>query len=402
MKRVERKQYLDKLKAFKDHEIIKVVTGIRRSGKSTLLMQFQEYLHSIGIEDKQIVSINFEDFDFIDITDSRKLYEYIKPLLIEGKPMYLFFDEIQHVSDFQRLIDSLYIKPNIDIYITGSNAQILSGELATLLSGRYVEISILPLSFKEYMEALEASIDGRDRYFAQYRQNGGFPYVTRFGNDRQSIHDYISGIFDTVILKDIVARRGFTDVMMLQSVIRFVYDNIGNILSTKKIADTMTSDGRKIDVKTVERYLQALLDCFVVYKAKRYDIKGKQFLRTLDKYYAVDLGIRNFLFGSRHRDMGHELENIVYLELVRRGYDVYIGKYDTLEVDFVAISDMGPIYFQVSETVREKSTLARELSPLKHIDDSYTKILLTMDIDPPIDHNGIRQINVVDWLLGDI
>ncbi len=401
MKNIKRVQYLNKLKAFKDHELIKVVTGIRRSGKSTLLMQFQEYLRTIGVEDDQIVSINFEDFDFIDITDSRKLYEYIKPLLIEGKPMYLFFDEIQHVNDFQRIIDSLYIKPNIDIYITGSNAQLLSGELATLLSGRYVEISILPLSFKEYWEANGESFDGRDRCFAQYRQNGGFPYVTRFGNDQQSIHDYISGIFDTVILKDIVTRRSFTDVMMLQSVIRFVYDNIGNILSTKKIADTMTSDGRKIDVKTVERYLQSLLDCFVVYRAKRYDIKGKQFLRTLDKYYAVDMGIRSFLFGNRHRDIGHELENIVYLELVRRGHNVYIGKYDNLEVDFVTNADNGVVYYQVSETVRGESTLARELAPLKSINDSYPKILLTMDINPPIDHNGIRQINVVDWLLGD-
>lgn len=398
MKSVLRNQYLDKLKSFKDHEIIKVVTGIRRSGKSTLLMQFQDYLRSVGVGEEQIVSINFEDFEFIDIDDSRKLYQHIKPLLLNDRPMYLFFDEIQHVSDFPQLIDSLYIKPNIDIYITGSNAQMLSVELATLLSGRYIEISILPLSFKEYCEACGTTVDGRDRCFAQYRQSGGFPYVTRLLDDWQSVRDYMSGIFDTVVLKDIVARRGFTDVMMLQSVIRFVYDNIGNILSTKKIADTMTSDGRKIDVKTVERYIQSLIDCFVVYKAKRYDIKGKQYLRTLDKYYAVDIGIRSFLFGSRQRDAGHELENIVYLELLRRGYDVYVGKYDSLEVDFVAMSDMGPVYYQVSETVRDETTLKRELSPLKLISDSYPKILLTMDINPPVDYDGIRQLNVVDWL----
>lgn len=398
MKKVIRSQYLDKLKTFKDHEIIKVVTGIRRSGKSTLLMQFQEYLRSTGVRDEQIVSINFEDFEYIDITDSRKLYECIKPLLKNDVQMYLFFDEIQHVSDFPKLIDSLYIKPNIDIYITGSNASMLSSELATLLSGRYVEISILPLSFKEYCEACETTAEGRDRCFAQYRQSGGFPYVTRLLDDSQSVRDYMAGIFDTVVLKDIVARRGFTDVMMLQSVIRFVYDNVGNVLSTKKIADTMTSDGRKIDVKTVERYIQSLIECYVVYKAKRYDIKGKQYLRTLDKYYAVDIGIRSFLFGNRNRDTGHELENIVYLELLRRGYDVYVGKYDSLEIDFVAISESGPVYYQVSESVRDEGTLKRELAPLKMIGDSYSKILLTMDINPPIDYNGIRQLNVVDWL----
>lgn len=400
MQLIKRKEYLKQLINWRDKKVIKVITGVRRCGKSTLMDLYKSCLLEQGVANEQIISINFEDYDYIDLLEPRNFYAYVKErILSDGRMTYCFFDEIQNVKDFERVVDSLYIKPNVDIYITGSNAYMLSSELATLLSGRYVEIKMLPLSFKEYVEA---SGDERElaRKYRNYIEISSFPYVLDMKQDARVIREYLNGIYNTIVVKDITQRNKFPDTMMLESVLRFAYDNIGNILSTKKIADTMTSDGRKIDTKTVEKYLNALMESYMLYQCKRYNIKGKQYLKTLDKYYAVDMGMRKVLLGSKAMDAGHILENIVYLELLRRGYDVYIGKVDDLEVDFVAMDDKGMTYYQVSATVRDEKTLKRELASLQSINDHYPKILLTLDDDPEMEYAGIRKINAVDWLLG--
>lgn len=400
MQLIKRKEYLKQLINWRDKKVIKVITGVRRCGKSTLMDLYKSCLLEQGVANEQIISINFEDYDYIDLLEPRNFYAYVKErILSDGRMTYCFFDEIQNVKDFERVVDSLYIKPNVDIYITGSNAYMLSSELATLLSGRYVEIKMLPLSFKEYVEA---SGDERElaRKYRSYIETSSFPYVLDMKQDARVIREYLNGIYNTIVVKDITQRNKFPDTMMLESVLRFAYDNIGNILSTKKIADTMTSDGRKIDTKTVEKYLNALMESYMLYQCKRYNIKGKQYLKTLDKYYAVDMGMRKVLLGSKAMDAGHILENIVYLELLRRGYDVYIGKVDDLEVDFVAMDDKGMTYYQVSATVRDEKTLKRELVSLQSINDHYPKILLTLDDDPEMEYAGIRKINAVDWLLG--
>ena len=400
MQLIKRKEYLKQLINWRDKKVIKVITGVRRCGKSTLMDLYKSCLLEQGVANEQIISINFEDYDYIDLLEPRNFYAYVKErILSDGRMTYCFFDEIQNVKDFERVVDSLYIKPNVDIYITGSNAYMLSSELATLLSGRYVEIKMLPLSFKEYVEA---SGDERElaRKYRSYIETSSFPYVLDMKQDARVIREYLNGIYNTIVVKDITQRNKFPDTMMLESVLRFAYDNIGNILSTKKIADTMTSDGRKIDTKTVEKYLNALMESYMLYQCKRYNIKGKQYLKTLDKYYAVDMGMRKVLLGSKAMDAGHILENIVYLELLRRGYDVYIGKVDDLEVDFVAMDDKGMTYYQVSATVRDEKTLKRELASLQSINDHYPKILLTLDEDPEMIYDGIRQVNALDWLLG--
>ena len=400
MELIKREEYLQQLINWRDKKVIKVITGVRRCGKSTLMDLYKSYLRQQGVADEQIISINFEDYDYIDLLEPRNFYAYVKErILSDGRMTYFFFDEIQNVKDFERVVDSLYIKPNVDIYITGSNAYMLSSELATLLSGRYIEIKMLPLSFKEYVEA---SGDEHElpRKYRNYIETSSFPYVLDMKQDARVIREYLNGIYNTIVVKDITQRNKFPDTMMLESVLRFAYDNIGNILSTKKIADTMTSDGRKIDTKTVEKYLNALMESYMLYQCKRYNIKGRQYLKTLDKYYAVDMGMRKVLLGSKAMDAGHILENIVYLELLRRGYDVYIGKVDDLEVDFVAMDDKGMTYYQVSATVRDEKTLKRELDSLQSINDHYPKILLTLDDDPEMEYAGIRKINALDWLLG--
>ena len=396
---LQRKEYLDKLIAFKDKQLIKVVTGIRRCGKSTLLEIYQNWLLEQGTEEEQIISINFEDIDFEELADYRKLYANLKERLVPGKMTYIFLDEIQHVEDFPKVVDSLYIKKNVDIYITGSNAYMLSSEIATLISGRYVQIEMLPLSFKEYMESTGSMTDRGVKY-TEYLENSSFPYTLELKGQPDEIRDYLEGLYNTIVVKDIVSRKRITDTMMLKSVLRFVFDNIGNPLSSKKIADTMTSDGRKIDTKTVEKYLEALTESYIIYQAKRYNIKGKQYLKTLEKYYVVDIGLRYMLLGSRQMDAGHILENVVYLELLRRGYDVYVGKIDSFEVDFVAQNSKGIRYYQVALSVRDEKTLERELRPLMVIRDHYPKMILTLDDDPEVQYDGIRRINARDWLLG--
>ena len=394
---IQRSRYLKKLIALKDKQVIKVVTGIRRCGKSTLLEQFQSYLKEQGVCEEQIIALNFEDMDNSALTDPKTLHEFIKSRLSD-KMTYVFLDEVHNIDDFPRVVDSLFIRKNIDIYITGSNSYMLSSEIATLIAGRYIQIEMLPFSFKEYVQNEENSFDISKKY-SEYIENSSFPYTLVLKNQSDEIRDYLEGLFNTIVIKDIVNRKKITDILMLKSVLRFVFDNIGSPLSSKKIADTMTSDGRKIDAKTVDKYLEVLAESYIIYQAKRYNVKGKQYLKTLDKYYVVDVGLRFMLLGSKKTDLGHILENIVYLELLRRGYDVYVGKVDEYEVDFVANNVQGTTYFQVALTVREETTLQRELRPLFAIKDHYPKILLTMDDDPEIHHNGIRQLNVKDWLL---
>lgn len=398
MKRIERKEYLDKLVRYKDKQVIKVITGIRRCGKSTIMEIYRDWLMEHGIEEKQIVYINFEDFDFFELRDPMRLFEYMKSKILKDKNMYVFFDEIQHVENFPDVVNSINLRPNVDMYITGSNAYMLSNEIATLLSGRYIEIPMLPLSFKEYAKATNG-LANLQKTYNEYIVRSSFPYTLDF--DTQSeISDYLNSVYNTIVVKDIMSRKRLQDPMMLESVIRFTADNIGNILSTKRIADLMTAEGRKIDQKTVERYLFALCETFFVYEVKRYNIKGKQLLKTLGKYYLVDIGMRRMLLGSRSFDAGRILENIVYLELMRRQKKVYIGKSDNLEVDFVTIDENNTTYYQVAATVRDETTLKRELKSLQLIDDQYPKYILTLDDDPTADYNGIKRINVLKWLVG--
>lgn len=396
---IQRTEYLKKLIAFKDKHLIKVVTGIRRCGKSTLLEIYQKWLREQGVNDSQIISINFEDIDYEELTDYKRLYTYIKERLTEGSMTYIFLDEVQNVDNFAKVADSLYIKENVDLYITGSNAYMLSSEIATHISGRYVQIEMLPFSFKEYMEST-GDMSERDIKYTEYLQNSSFPYTLELKGQADEIRDYLEALYNTIVVKDIIARKRISDPMMLKSVLRFIFDNIGNPLSSKKIADTMTSAGRKVDSRTIEKYLDALTESYVIYQAKRYNIKGKQYLKTHEKYYVVDIGMRFMLLGSKNIDAGHILENVVYLELLRRGYDVYVGKLDEFEVDFVAQNSKGITYFQVALSVRDEKTLQRELRPLQMIKDHYPKALLTMDEDPETHYDGIRRINARDWLLG--
>ncbi len=398
MKRIERCTYLNKLIAFRDKKLIKVITGIRRCGKSTIMEIYRDWLQGQGVTSCQIIYLNFEDYDFYELRNPKNLYAYIKPLIQEDKMTYIFFDEIQHVADFPDIINSLNLKPTVDLYITGSNAYMLSSEIATLLSGRYVEIAMLPLSFREYVEGIGGS-DNLQKTYTDYITRSSFPYTLELESPAE-ISDYLNGIYNTIVVKDIMSRKKLPDVMMLESVIRFAADNIGNILSTKRIADIMTADGRKIDQKAVERYLSALTETFFVYGCKRYNIKGKQLLKTLGKYYLVDIGLRRMLLGSRSFDAGRILENIVYIELLHRQKKVYIGKMDSLEVDFVAMDENDITYYQVAATVRDENTLRRELASLQQINDQYPKYILTLDEDPPADYNGIKRINALQWLMG--
>lgn len=396
---LQRREYLNKLIALRDKQLIKIVTGIRRCGKSTLLELYQDWLKQQGVEERQIISVNFEDIDYEELTDYKKLYSYLKERLVPGKMTYIFLDEIQHVEDFPRVVDSLFIQKNVDLYITGSNAYMLSSEIATLISGRYVQIEMLPLSFREYMEST-GSMENRSIKYVEYLETSSFPYALELKGQPNELRDYLEGIYNTIVVKDIISRKKITDTMILKSILRFVFDNIGNPLSSKKIADTLTSGGRKIDAKTVEKYLEALSESYIIYQTKRYNIKGKQYLKTLEKYYVVDIGLRFMLLGSQQADAGHILENVVYLELLRRGYNVSVGKVDEYEVDFVAQNSRGTTYFQVALSVRNEQTLARELRPLMSIRDHYPKLILTLDDDPETQYDGIRRVNARDWLLG--
>ena len=396
---IERPTYLNKLKDFRDKDLIKVVTGIRRCGKSTLFDLFIDYLLKDGVQKEQIQHINFEDANYSKIKNNEDLFNLVNKNLIKDKMNYIFLFLFQNVKDFQKACDNLYVIKNVDLYITGSNAYLLSGELSTLLSGRYVEIKMLPLSFKEYISYL-GETDLQIKY-NNYITNGSFPYVLNLKNE-QDIKMYLDGIFNTIVVKDIATRNNIADISMLKDVIRFMFDNIGSLVSSTKIANTMTSAGRKITVPTVESYLNALVNSYVLYKATRYDIKGKQYLTSGSKYYLSDLGLRYYLLGAKDADLGHLLENVIYLELLRREYDVYVGKNDDQEADFVAMNSKTTEYYQVAYSAIEKETLERELKPLNDINDHNQKFLITMDFTPYANYNGIKKINALDWLLGKI
>ena len=410
MIRIDRKEYLDFLVKSKDRQIIKVVSGVRRCGKSTLFEIYKDFLLENGVAKNQIISINFEDMDYEELTDYKKLYEYIKSKMIGDKKNYIFLDEIQHVDKFEKVVDSLFIKENTDLYITGSNAYFMSSELATLLSGRYIELKMLPLSFKEYYQAkleYEKMEQKENRisktliqYYNEYIVNSSFPYTLQLDSDLKNIHEYLSGIYNSVLLKDIVARLKISDVMRLESVVKYIFDNIGNLTSLSKIANTLTSMGRKTDAKTIEKYIRGLTDSLLVHEVSRYNIKGKEFLSTLSKYYVTDLGLRQMILGNRNIDMGHILENVIYLELLRRKGNVYVGQFDKNEIDFVVINSNEIEYYQVALTVLDENTLKRELDAFKNIKDNYPKYLITLDdVMVNTDYDGIKVVNALEWLL---
>ena len=395
---IERPYYLEFLKKLKDKQIIKVVTGIRRCGKSTLFELYKNYLLGQGVSKDQIISLNFENPKDMIFNDWRELYDYIDGNLIRDKKNYIFLDEIQILDSFEKVVDGLFVNENVDLYITGSNSYMLSGELTTYLTGRYMQIHMLPLSFKEYLEYYGE--DNELKKYDSYVQNGGFPYLLNLGEDKELIRNYLDGIYNTVLMKDVVVRNNIKDVLMLDSVVKFIFDNIGQLVSTNKISNTLNSNNRRVSVNTVGSYLSSLIDSYIVYKISRYDIKGKEYLKTGDKYYVCDLGLRNYLLGGV-RDYGSILENIVFLELKRRGYEVYVGKYDDLEVDFVIKNNDGIKYIQVALSVRDEKILDRELAPLYSIKDNYPKYLMTLDYDT-VDYDGIRQISAIDFLLDKI
>ena len=404
---VQRKEYLDQLIGWKDEQLIKVVTGIRRCGKSTLLMQFQQWLKENGITEKQIVSINFEELEYEDLLDYKKLYQHLKEHLVSGKITYIFLDEIQKVPSFEKVVDSLYVKPNVDLYITGSNAYMLSGDLATLLTGRYVEIKMLPLSLREFlsMTGLEP-----EQGFPEYLRNGGMPYIAAMNRTNEKVSTYLEGIYNTVIVKDIEDRqarkesnpskRKITDITLLKTIAKYLASVVGNPVSVRSITDYLISNGRKISPNTVGDYVEALTESFIFYPAERFDIVGKQLLKANRKMYIVDLGLRNHILPRKNYDLGFSLENLVYFELLRRGYKVTIGKVGNTEVDFVAEKQGVYQYFQVTADITAKETFDREIRPLENIRDNYEKIILTMDRLTPGNYNGIQVRYLLDWLVG--
>lgn len=404
---VQRKEYLDQLINWRDEQVIKVVTGIRRCGKSTLLLQFQQWLKENGVTDEQIVSVNFEELEYEELLDYKKLYQYLKERLVSGKTTYIFLDEIQKVSSFEKVVDSLYVKPNVDLYITGSNAYMLSGDLATLLTGRYVEIKMLPLSFGEFlsMTGLEP-----EQGFPEYLRSGGMPYIATMNRTDEKVSTYLEGIYNTVIVKDIedrqarkesdLSKRKITDIALLKTIAKYLASVIGNPVSVRSITDYLISNGRKISPNTVNDYVEALTESFIFYPAERFDIVGKQLLKANRKMYIVDLGLRNHILPRRSYDLGFSLENMVYFELLRRGYKVTIGRVGNTEVDFVAEKQGAYEYFQVTADMTAKETFDREIRPLENIRDNYEKTILTMDRLTPGNYNGIQVRYLLDWLIG--
>lgn len=391
--------YLNKLIQFKDKPLIKVITGIRRCGKSTLLDLFEEYLLNNGIKKENIIHMNFEDLTYDEIKDYKDLNKYIKEKVLDNDKKYIILDEIQQVSNWEKAINSFLVTLNCDIYITGSNAYLLSSEISTLLSGRYVEIKMLPLSFKEYLDFNDYNTkENLEKHFNDYLLYGGLPIVS-YVHDKSAIRNILSGVFNTVIIKDVAKRNSIRDITLLENLIRYIAQNIGSPISSRNISNYLNSAGRKTSTETIDNYLKMLENAFIIYKANRFDIKGKMYLKTLEKYYVVDTGIRNELSSFKDGDYGHMLENLVYLELLRRGYDVSVGKIDNLEVDFIAQNYDEKIYYQVSASILDENTKKRELNPFDHIPDHYEKVILTMDRTPIKDFNGIKNINIIDFLL---
>lgn len=403
---VERNEYLEQLWTWKDEPLIKVVTGIRRCGKSTLLKQYQEKLLATGVGEEQIISINFEDLDNEPLLNYKELYRHIKEHLCTDKMTYIFLDEIQNVPSFEKVVDSLYVKGNTDVYITGSNSYMLSSDLATLLSGRYVEISMLPISFREYITVTGME---KEAAFTEFMKTGGMPYVAVMNRTDEKVDQYLEGIYNTVIVKDIEERqarkekdagkRKITDLTLLKTIARYLASVVGSPVSMKSITDYLISSGRKVSPNTVNDYVEALTESFVFYPAERFDIIGKQLLKINRKMYIVDVGLRNHILPRKHYDLGFSIENIVYFELLRRGNKVNIGKYGSTEVDFVAQKKGILTYYQVTADMTAEETFEREMRPLKSIQDNYEKIILTLDRFSLGNYEGIKVLNVIDWLL---
>lgn len=403
---VERREYLNRLIQWKDENVIKVVTGIRRCGKSTLLIQYQAWLKSNGITDDQIVSVNFEELEYEELQDYRKLYLYLKERLCEGRKTYIFMDEIQKVPYFEKVVDSLYVKPDVDIYVTGSNAYMLSGDLATLLTGRYVEIRMLPFSFKEFLE-----VTGMDKGegLTEYMRVGGLPYVAVMNRTQEKVETYLEGIYNTVIVNDIEERqirketepekRKVTDVLLLKTIARYLAAVVGNPVSIRSITNYLSSNGRKVSPNTINDYVEALTEAFIFYPAERFDVTGKRILKTNRKFYIVDLGLRNYMLPHSRYDLGFSFENLVYFELLRRGYRVMIGKAENTEVDFVAEKQGTYTYFQVTADMTAKETFEREMRPLTNIRDNYEKVILTADRFTVGNYDGIQVKYLPDWLI---
>lgn len=391
---IYRQTYMDRLDKIRDKQIIKVLTGVRRSGKSTILNMYEQHLvNDFNVKTSQIQHLNFEDLGISDLLDYRKLYQNLNDNLMSDKMNYIFLDEIQNVDHFEMVIDSLFIKKNVDLYITGSNAFMLSGELSTLLSGRYIEIHVFPLSFKEYSSSVE---DPRS-VFNSYLEKGGFPFTTEL-NDEQTYRDYIDGIINTVLVKDILSRRERGNATLIEELARYLTDTTGNLINPSKIAGFLTSKGMKTSSVTVTSYLKSFTDSYLFYRCDRYDISGKKYLTVNSKYYPVDPALRVDLLGTKRPNFGSRLEALVYLELIRRGYEVYVGSLGKLEIDFVAIKNGIKEYYQVSLSVKDEQTYNREIRGLRQIQDNYRKILITED-EGYYNDNGIDQINIVDWLL---
>lgn len=397
MEYIKRESFIEQLKNWRDKNVIKVVTGVRRSGKSTLFDLFVEELKSSGVTDEQIVRLNLEDAENDHLTTYKELYEVVKSQLVPDKMNYIFIDEVQMIDKFQKAVNSIYIKKNCDVYITGSNSDMLSSELATLLSGRYIEIKMMPLSFGEYSEFVKAT--DRRQQFAEYLKFGSFPYVSKLEKNDEIVKMYLDGIYNSILIKDIAKRMGITDISILDAIAKFLCDNIGNSVSSKKIADNINASGRKVSVNTVDSYLRALTESFIFYKCDRFDLKGKMHLKTLGKYYIVDTGFRNMLLGNKGADMGRQIENVAYLELLRRGNKVSVGKRYEKEVDFVVENFKGREYYQVCLNALDEETLKRELAPLQAISDNYPKFLLALDDFSKGDYEGIEVVNLIDWLL---
>ena len=393
---VERSAYLRQLAMWREKEMIKVATGVRRCGKSTLFELYIRQLKAEGIADEQIIFVNLEDEDCAELLDYKKLYDYVKVRIVPNTWTYVFIDEVQNCPEYEKAVSSLFLKKNLDIYLTGSNAYLLSGELATKLTARYIEIDMLPLSFTEFGEIVTTP-DRRERFF-QYLNLGAFPYAAHFVDNSLAHSQYLESIYNTVLVKDVMTHSGLSDITLVKSIARFLSSNVGSPVSAKKIADTLTSSGRPTGSATVSTYLEALTDSYLFYNVDRYDIKGKMHLKTASKYYICDTGLRNMMLGTSGADIGHQIENIVYLELLRRGYTINIGKVGReAEIDFIVVRNQQSEYYQVAATVLDENVLARELKPLQQIGDNYPKFLLTLD-ELTGDHAGIQQLNLIDWL----
>lgn len=399
---IYRTEYMQRLYAFKGKKIIKVITGLRRSGKSTLLEMFKDELLKNNVLPKQIQYINFELMKYDSIRDYKKLYDMVKGKIISNKKNYLFFDEIQQVDGWEKAINSLTLEHDVDIYVTGSNAYLLSSELTTLISGRYVEIKILPLSFKEYYQFYQNKENNKEDLFNNYLKYGGLPQLLSLSLDEQTITAFLSSIYDTIILKDVLARNKLKDIDLLKRIFAFVCNNVGSITSTNNIANYIEKTAKldkNVRPATIGNILEMLENAFIIYRADRYDVKGKEVLKSLEKYYIADTGLKNTVVGYNFENYGHSIENVVYLELLRRGYQVYVGKNNNKEIDFVAINKEETRYFQVCQTINDENTLNREIAAFKSTHDYYEKTIITTDKTYVSNVNGIKIVNLIDFLL---